>query len=299
MKTVEAARGRWPGICRHFGIEERFLRNKHGPCPMCGGKDRFRFDDRNGSGSYFCSGCGNGDGFKLIEHITGRDFASLAKEIDSIVGNLKQHEPSKKRNPAIRLKEVAGSRASMGNINPVRLYLQSRGLTPVEGIQYSLGVTHWEDNRLQTFPAMICLMQASDGTPLSFHITYLTPAGEKAPVKVVKKILTPMRTLGGSAIRLGSIHEHIGIAEGIETALAVSMQYSIPCWAAANAGLLEQFEPPDGVKAVTIFGDSDKSYTGQKSAFVLAHRLAKTHGVDVVIPDNLGQDFADLQEVTV
>ena len=25
---------------------------KHGPCPMCGSSDRYRFDDKGGSGSY-------------------------------------------------------------------------------------------------------------------------------------------------------------------------------------------------------------------------------------------------------
>jgi putative DNA primase/helicase len=27
-------------------MDERALSGKHGPCPLCGGRDRFRFDDR-------------------------------------------------------------------------------------------------------------------------------------------------------------------------------------------------------------------------------------------------------------
>ncbi|MDI5829610.1 hypothetical protein MJN51_36035, partial [Salmonella enterica subsp. enterica serovar Kentucky] len=34
---------------------------RHAPCPACGGKDRFRFDD-NGRGSFICNQCGAGDG---------------------------------------------------------------------------------------------------------------------------------------------------------------------------------------------------------------------------------------------
>ena len=49
--TMTRARGRWREILPRFGIAGRFLQNRHGPCPLCGGKDRYRFDDRDGSGS--------------------------------------------------------------------------------------------------------------------------------------------------------------------------------------------------------------------------------------------------------
>ena len=62
-RTVERARGRWREVLMHFGIDEKYLHNRHGPCPLCGGKDRFRFDDRHGSGSYFCNENG---GDKLV-----------------------------------------------------------------------------------------------------------------------------------------------------------------------------------------------------------------------------------------
>ena len=58
MDTANAARGRWPSILQALGVDPKFLRNEHGPCPHCGGKDRFRFDDRL-NGSFFCSHCGN------------------------------------------------------------------------------------------------------------------------------------------------------------------------------------------------------------------------------------------------
>jgi putative DNA primase/helicase len=48
MNTIERARHRWREILPRLGIETRFLVNKHGPCPLCRGKDRFRFDDRDG-----------------------------------------------------------------------------------------------------------------------------------------------------------------------------------------------------------------------------------------------------------
>src|SRR5947199_194195 len=50
QKISETARGRWHGILPQLGISANLLRNRHGPCPMCGGKDRFRFDDWDGKG---------------------------------------------------------------------------------------------------------------------------------------------------------------------------------------------------------------------------------------------------------
>ena len=53
MNTIADAHGRWREILPHFGINAKFLVNRHGPCPLCRGVDRYRFDDLNGSGSYY------------------------------------------------------------------------------------------------------------------------------------------------------------------------------------------------------------------------------------------------------
>ncbi|MEX5450882.1 primase-helicase zinc-binding domain-containing protein, partial [Stutzerimonas stutzeri] len=71
MKTAELMRGRWHDALKYAGMTGRELSGKHCPCPMCGGKDRFRFDDKDGTGSYFCAGCGAGDGMKLMMRLTG------------------------------------------------------------------------------------------------------------------------------------------------------------------------------------------------------------------------------------
>lgn len=42
--TVSHALGHWPRILPALGIQ--VLKNRHQPCPVCGGSDRFRFDDR-------------------------------------------------------------------------------------------------------------------------------------------------------------------------------------------------------------------------------------------------------------
>ena len=65
-----AAAGRWPALLVALGIADEYLRDRHGPCPGCGGTDRFRYDDRDGAGSWLCSAGGGaplaGDGFNLL-----------------------------------------------------------------------------------------------------------------------------------------------------------------------------------------------------------------------------------------
>src|ERR1700736_3637964 len=86
MNTVERARDRWREILPQLGIETRFLTNKHGPCPLCGGRDRFRFDDRDGSGSYYCNQCGAGVGLILLRKLHGWDYGTACAEVDKIIG---------------------------------------------------------------------------------------------------------------------------------------------------------------------------------------------------------------------
>ena len=86
MKTAEAARGHWFYLLSALGIEERFLVNRHGPCPLCGGRDRFRWDDKDGTGSYYCNQCGPGPGLLLLQKFHGWDFKTAADEIDRVLG---------------------------------------------------------------------------------------------------------------------------------------------------------------------------------------------------------------------
>ncbi len=296
MKTSEAAVGRWRGILAGLGMDESHLSGKHGPCPLCGGKDRWRFDDKEGRGTYYCGGCGPGDGMKLAMLWTGLDFKACASRIDELLCNITPDAIKPKRDPSKLLQRISQTLRSAEGINPVSLYLRKRGLVTMPGLWWSPGVTYWDAGKPgPVLNAMAATLRAPDGTALSLHLTYLTKHGQKADVASVKKIMPPISPLGGSAIRLGEPTDGaIGIAEGIETALAVRNIFGLNCWAAANATLLEQFQPPEGITAVHIFSDNDANYTGQKSAYALANRLSLAgYGVSVKVPDQVGQDFAD------
>ena len=67
IPTSTRALGKWRGILLSVGVPETALNRRHGPCPMCGGTDRFRFDDKEARGTWICGQCGAGDGVMLSE----------------------------------------------------------------------------------------------------------------------------------------------------------------------------------------------------------------------------------------
>ncbi|WP_421290139.1 DUF927 domain-containing protein [Aeromonas veronii] len=83
--VVAAACGHWPDLLAAVGIDIP-RRGKHGPCPACGGKDRFRLDDKAGRGTWICNQCGNGDGLDLVGKVTGRPPKEAAELIAPLVG---------------------------------------------------------------------------------------------------------------------------------------------------------------------------------------------------------------------
>ena len=52
-ELTDAARGRWPDILSALaGLTSKQLTDEHQPCPLCGGEDRYRFDDIEGNGTW-------------------------------------------------------------------------------------------------------------------------------------------------------------------------------------------------------------------------------------------------------
>ena len=78
--------GKWYGVLSSLGIDRNYLQNKHGPCPICmEGTDRFRFDDKDGRGTYYCNTCGAGDGFELLQKVYGWSFIDCVDAIRPII----------------------------------------------------------------------------------------------------------------------------------------------------------------------------------------------------------------------
>lgn len=294
MKLRDQCIGKWSGILTQMGVESSFLQNKHGPCPFCGGKDRYRFDDKDGRGTFFCSNCGSGDGFDFCMKLTGGTFKDVAKLIEPIVGGV---IPKKQVKKDYTRQSVINAFAGLKHLamgDNVYRYLKNRGVTSIVGygLRCHPKLKYYLDGNL-SYPAMVALIEGPNKERLGYHATYLSE-GSKAPVDAPKKVFKVVEKITGGAIRLSPLQPHIAITEGIENALAVMQKEGLACWAAANAVMMEAIILPPEVKKVTIFGDNDRSFTGQASAYILAKRLVREgREAEVVFRSSQGEDYLD------
>lgn len=297
-KTADLARGKWRGILLQLGVDERFLTGKHGPCPMCEGTDRFRWDNRNGEGSFICNQCGAGNGFNLLMQVKGWDFKTAAEEVDRVIGNVEAEAPKPKIDPRQRadmLNRLWSTGVPVCPGDMAHRYLSSRVRLP-DQMPNCLRFTDRAPvpGTNDFLPAMLALVMDGEGRPTTIHRTFLGPNG-KADIDTPRALM-PGEVRDGAAVRLFKVDgSKLGIAEGIETAFAAAHKFQMPVWSAINARLLEKWVPPAGIEEVVVFGDSDPKFGGQAAAYALAHRLAaRLHlKTSVEIPNGIGTDWAD------
>ena len=309
MDTANAARGKWPGILAALGIDARYLTDTQGPCPICGGKTRFRFYDEL-NGSWFCNKCfaqgdkGPHDGFELLQRVHGWDFKKAASEVDRVVGRVpmpsthpKPEKSDSDEEKAAWCKQLLSASGRVVPGTPAFRYLETRCGAPgaFHGDLWAHpGLRHKESGGIH--PLLLGVLKYANGSGASVHRTYLTMDGRKAMVDPVRKMM-PGLPLNGASIHLGPVMPRMGIAEGIETALCAARLFGLPVWAATCAGLLKTWEPPEGCREVVIFADNDASFTGQDAAFDLAKRLCHL-GIkwEIQIPEQADTDWADVYQ---
>lgn len=150
------------------------------------------------------------------------------------------------------------------------------------------------------FPAMMAKVTDLEGTGVTLHRTYLSSDG---PGKLdlgddlpAKKLMTAASdgATNGASIKLCPVASVLGIAEGIETALAVIAATGQHVWSAVSAGGMKAIIIPDEVRSVHIWTDHDRSGCGHKAAEELAARLfSEGRSAYVHLPPNVGTDWLD------
>lgn len=174
-------------------------------------------------------------------------------------------------------------------------YLRARGVRVRASAELRCAPAMEHSETGQHFPGLLARLSNDLGF-CAVQRTYLAPdKPAKADVKPNKKTLGPM---GNSAVRLFPVHERLGIAEGIETALSAAKLYSVPCWATLSANRISRIEIPKSVKFIVIFSDAGE--VGTREAFAAQDQYeGQGYQVDVVTPqahfnDKGASDFNDI-----
>ena len=216
-ETVKQACGHWPRILPALGV--KVIKNRHQACPVCGGSDRFRFDDKEGRGTWLCNQCGAGDGLKLVEKVFGVKPSEAAQKVNAVTGNLPpvapeviaaaeaETEADRQAAAALAVRLMENTRPASGNA-----YLTCKGFPDRECPV--LSATHKTGG--VTFRAGDVVVPLYDDTGALVNLQLISSDGLK-------------RTLKGGQVK-GACHviegkkqagKRLWIAEGYATALTV------------------------------------------------------------------------------
>ena len=156
----------------------------------------------------------------------------------------------------------------------VETYLAHRGLRLEPRMPLRFHARAWRNRpNGPAGPAMLALMTDPErNEPVGVHVTYLRPDGRGKADGPAAKVMLGKR----GVIRLSPDDEvttGLGVAEGIETAVAVRQRLNWrPIWAASCASAIASFPLLRGIEAITIFADCD--WAGLRATEACARRWA-------------------------
>ncbi|WP_432464742.1 primase-helicase zinc-binding domain-containing protein [Enterobacter hormaechei] len=216
-QTIQQACGHWPRILPALGV--KVIKNRHQACPVCGGSDRFRFDDKEGRGTWLCNQCGAGDGLKLVEKVFGVKPSEAAQKVNAVTGNLPpvateviaaaeaETEADRQAAAALAVRLMEKTRPASGNAYLTRKGFPDRECPVLSATHKTGGVT---------FRAGDMVVPLHDDTGALVNLQLINSDGLK-------------RTLKGGAVK-GACHtiegkrqagKRLWITEGYATALTV------------------------------------------------------------------------------
>lgn len=244
---------------------------------------------------YHCHGCGaHGDIFSWLENYEGLSFAEAFAELAAMAGLAPAgYVPQRRTRSRVvappsepLVDETALERQQLAidiwrdavpaEGTAVEAYLRSRclllgGQRIAETIRFHSECPETLDGDgkvKRTGPAMVAAVAGEGRRFVALHRTFIQPDGSakravawRRGKPVTKKMLGPY---GGGAVRLAPAGRHMHIAEGIESTMAVELflraagkAEGAGIWAALSLDNLARVQIPAGVRAITIWGETD------------------------------------------
>ncbi len=281
-----------PGKFQRFGTSDR-RGDSAGWCKL--------FDDLRG-GVFGCYRLGVSESWSAADRatMTREQRAELARQVLAATSEREAQQRQHWAENAQRIARVLAACVPLVPGDPVTLYLKRRGLGGVwplpDVLRLHRALPYWEGSeKVGAFPAMVAPLVAPDGRTVALHRTYLTRDGRKAEVPSVKKLTGAAGPLAGACIPLHTVARArvLGIAEGIETALAAWCASAVPTVAAYCAGNLAAWRWPAGLQRLVIFADADAA--GRDAADTLRARALRAGlRAEVLTPSDDGADWCDV-----
>ncbi|MNG57896.1 DNA primase TraC [compost metagenome] len=290
-QTVRTATGQWPVILPALGIALQ-PNGKPQPCPACGGKDRFRFDNQQGRGTWFCNQCGSGDGLNLVEKALAVTAKEAAVKVAGVLGeqtepvwseqNLQQEQQDKaqvRHHAAQQARQLlASARQQAGNA-----YLTAKG---------------WPDSDTLTLQGPPLRVGGITYQPGDLLLPLTDSAGQVVNVQLINAE-GDKRTLAGGQVKdachflSGQNTDVIWLTEGYATGLTVHQLTGESVCVALSANNLPAMARqlrtryPDA--ALLLAADNDENGTGQNRAA----EAAQLSGGKLALPSETG-DWNDV-----
>ena len=286
QNTVSAATGRWPQLLPALGINVA-PHGHHSACPVCGGKDRFRFDNQAGRGTWICNHCGAGDGLNLVAKtldITTKEAAVKVAEILAEAqplavhhneASIQQQKDDARQKAAVQAKmSVNAARKAAGNA-----YLEKKGWADKEALTL-------QGNGLRIggldFAAGDLVIPLYDLSGNLVNVQLINGAGEK-------RMLAGGQVTGAAYHFEGKDNAFIWMAEGYATGLTIHALTGETVYVALSANnfphlaecLREKY--PDAL--LLMAADNDRNGTGQKKAKEAANLVSGKVALPLIAGD--------------
>jgi Toprim domain/Zinc-binding domain of primase-helicase len=287
-----------------------------GPCPRCGGTDRFNLN--TSKGTWFCRGCKakGGDALSILMHARGLDFREAVEDLTGESADDLRPVPAPieaKAKPAkddaareafilrmaakaiARMRPIAGTdgESYLREVRKINTGALADVLNSTASIGWHPAVYFNEDGHAlhdKRIGAIIAVMtDAVTGKPTGGISRTYVHEGRK---------VTKSKGLGPAGIvRLTpdeDVTNGLHLAEGLETALDMMAKGLRPMWSCGSTSIMAKMPVVSGIECLTILADHDENGAGERAALELEQRWREAGREVLVVAPAAPGDFNDI-----